>query len=101
MRFTDVNGQVECTKDKNVSLLSECCRWCPNCQEKLWPRTPHFHIHGQKMVPACSLKCLMILKRDMKAGIVIPLTDLIYGTDLIYVNSRRMANGLLESEYVV
>lgn len=93
MRFTDVHTQLECVKDKN-SLLLECCRWCPNCQVKFWINTPHFHIHWQKMVPACSIKCLMILKRDIRAGVAITLID------SMYVNSRRMANGLLEDNVV-
>ena len=77
----------------------EYCRWCPNCQIDLPVGVPHFHIHAQKLIPACSVRCMMKMKKDLKVGKLIDTTDLT--AVLRDVNagfeSPMYANGLLET----
>ncbi len=97
MRFKDIASGPECTRDKQARTL-EYCRWCPNCQIDLQIGGPHFHIHAQKLVPACSVRCLMKMKKDMKSGRLIDTTDITAALrDPSDLPNPICANGLLET----
>ncbi len=104
MRLQDIANATECTTDKNSRDMSYC-RWCPNCQIELPIGVPHFHIHAQKLIPACSVMCMMKMKKDLKAGKLVDMSDILEESrrkddPSVYYN-HIYANGLLETKDVV